>query len=220
MKGKICDWKDDKGFGFIIPDGRSDKIFFHISDMKTKERRPKIADLVRFEIAQDSRQRLRAKNVAIEGLLSSRINYSNVEPLRKTIFDYLSIIALLFSIGIGGFIFYKTQDLNRLVPFFIFSIVAVTFLFRQKKPKENVFTCARCNIIANFDKRTIEAWNKGIDKIYCSACHQQWLSSQPQQVVQKKVAQSRENASGCLGVLAAFVILPILAFIGIYQWLS
>ncbi len=28
MKGKITQWNNDKGFGFITPDDNSDKIFF------------------------------------------------------------------------------------------------------------------------------------------------------------------------------------------------
>jgi len=31
MKGKIVSWKDDKGFGFITPEGKSEQVFFHIS---------------------------------------------------------------------------------------------------------------------------------------------------------------------------------------------
>ena len=31
MKGKICQWKDEKGFGFIQPENGGEKLFFHIS---------------------------------------------------------------------------------------------------------------------------------------------------------------------------------------------
>ena len=37
MKGKIEQWIDDKGFGFIKPDNGSGKMFFHISSVKTNE---------------------------------------------------------------------------------------------------------------------------------------------------------------------------------------
>ncbi len=224
MKGKIFDWKDDKGFGFILSEDQSEKIFFHISDVKTKERRPKQGDLVIFDVIRDNKQRLKAKNVAIEGLSSnknSRLNYSNVEPVRKTTLDYLSGIILFFSISMGAFIFYQTKNLNNFIPFGVAAIIAITLLFRQKKPKESHFTCVRCKVVAKFDKRTVQAWSKGMDKIYCSACHQQWLSSHLEQTTHlKQAAQSGGSKSGCLGVFVVLALLPPLTLISAYHWFS
>ena len=220
MKGKICDWKDNKGFGFILSENRSDRIFFHISDVKTKERRPKVDDLVDFDVTRDAQQRLKAKHVAIEGLSltkSSLINQSHVEPVKKTILDYLAITVLLLSIGVGGFLFYQTKDVNKLALFGIAIIVMIIVLLRQKKPKEKHFTCARCKIVTEFDKRTIQAWNKGMAKLYCSTCHQQWLSTQPRS---EQSVQSGGGKSGCLGMFVTLTLLPVLTFISIYSWLS
>ncbi len=226
MKGKICDWRDDKGFGFILSENQ--KVFFHISDVKTKQRRPKADDFVNFEVIQDTRRRLKAKNIVIEELSSdrkNRMNYSDVEPHKKTILDYIAIIILFFSVGAGVFIFYQTQNLNKqLVLFGISTIVATIFLSRQRKPKEKHFTCMRCKIVAEFDKRTIQAWSRGMDKLYCSACHQQWLSTQPEQTVQSResehTVQNRGGASGCLGLFVVIALLPALTFISVYHWLS
>ena len=176
MKGKICDWKDDKGFGFIISENQSNKIFFHVSDIETKQRRPKVGDFVDFNLTRDDQQRVKAKNIAIKGLSSRKNileNQSNVEPVKKTILDYIAIIFLLLSTIAGGFTFYQTKDLNKIILYGIVIIVSIIFLSRQKKPKEKNFTCARCKDITEFDKRTIQAWNKGVLKLYCSACHQQ-----------------------------------------------
>jgi len=220
MKGKICDWKDDKGFGFIISENQSDKIFFHISDIETKERRPKVGDIVNFDLTQDNQKRIKANHVSIKGFSSrnnSSVNQSNVEPVKKNLIDYMAITIFLLSASIGGFIFYETKDLNKLIPFGIIAIITISFLSRQKKPKEKNFTCARCKVSAEFDKRTIEAWNKGVLKIYCSACHQQWLSNQPE--IEQPI-QFRGSRSGCLGVFAILVILPLMALISVYSWLS
>ena len=219
MKGKICDWKDDKGFGFIVSENQLDKIFFHVSDVKTKERRPKIGDFVDFDLGRDDRQRLKAKCILIKGLSSRKnglVNQSNVRSIKKTILDYAAIIILLLSIVIGGFVFYQTKDLNKLVPLGVIAVAAIVVLSRQKKPKEKFFTCARCKVIAIFDKRTISAWNKGISKLYCSACHQQWLSTQPEL---EQPGLIKNNKSGCLGVFMALTLLPVLmfAFIKIYS---
>ena len=216
MKGKICDWKDDKGFGFIVEENQSDKVFFHISDIETNERRPKIGDFVDFDLTRDNQQRLKAKKITIKGLSSGkvRLNQSKVEPVKKTTFDYVAIIIFLFSISIGGFILYQTKDMNKIIPFFISALVAVIFFSRQKKPKEKNFTCARCKIIAEFDKRTIQAWNKGVPKIYCSACHQQWVNTQ----LEIERPSQKNNKGGCLGVFILLILLPMLTCIGV-SWL-
>ncbi|CDI03154.1 putative Cold-shock DNA-binding domain family protein [Candidatus Competibacter denitrificans Run_A_D11] len=219
MKGKISDWKDDKGFGFIRGHEQSDKIFFHISDIKTNGRRPKIDDLVEFEIAQDSQKRLKAKNIVIESLPAKRghqVNYSNVAPPKKTILDCLSIAVLFISIGSGAFIYYKIQDVNKIILLGVFVIISVIIFLRKKTPKEKAFTCARCKSIASFDKRTIQAWNAGFDKLYCIACHKQWLEAHSQQ----QVIRSRQSTSGCLGIFVLLLLLPILMLTGIYTWFS
>lgn len=223
MKGKISDWKDDKGFGFIRSPEQSDKIFFHISDIKTKERRPKIDDLVEFELAQDSQKRLKAKNIIIKNLSTKQghqVNYSNVEPIKKTILDYIAIAFLLISIGGSAFVFYKTQDFNRIIPLGVFLIISLIILLRKRIPKEKIFTCARCKSITNFDKRTIQAWSDGFDKIYCGICHKQWLESHPQEAVSSRqsIGESRQGASGCLSFFVAILLLPILMLTSIYQW--
>lgn len=220
MKGKICDWKDDKGFGFIISEDQPNKIFFHVSDIATKQRRPKKGDLVEFDLTYDNRQRLKAKHITINGLSSKKIilgNQSNIEPPKKTAFDYIAIFILLLSITMGGFVFYQTKDLNKIILYSIVATILLIFLSRQKKPKEKYFTCARCKTITEFDKRTIQAWNKGVLKFYCSACHQQWLMTQPETEQQTQI---RGNNSGCLGIFITLTILPTLTYISIYLLLS
>ena len=82
----------------------------------------------------------------------------------------------------------------------------VIIFLRKKTPKEKAFTCARCKSIASFDKRTIQAWNAGFDKLYCIACHKQWLEAHSQQ----QVIRSRQSTSGCLGIFVLLLLLPIL----------
>ena len=70
MKGKIVHWKDEKGFGFIQPEDGSEKLFFHVSSVKTDASRPQVGDSVLFDVVRDSQQRLKAKSVVIEGVTS------------------------------------------------------------------------------------------------------------------------------------------------------
>jgi len=57
MKGKISQWNDKKGFGFIVSDDGAEKVFFHISSLKISSRRPQVGDSVVYESSLDAKQR-------------------------------------------------------------------------------------------------------------------------------------------------------------------
>lgn len=38
-QGKITDWKDDKGFGFVTPNGGGPRVFVHIKSFSSRQRR-------------------------------------------------------------------------------------------------------------------------------------------------------------------------------------
>ena len=64
-RGKIAEWKDDRGFGFIAPHGGGEKVFVHISSFSNRHRRPVANELVTYELVIDEdRARARAEQVA------------------------------------------------------------------------------------------------------------------------------------------------------------
>jgi len=63
-EGKIVEWKDDRGFGFVespLVDGR---IFFHIKNFTRRDRRPVVGDSVVVSVGQDDRGRTRAVTIS------------------------------------------------------------------------------------------------------------------------------------------------------------
>jgi len=56
----VSEWKDDRGFGFIVPNGGSPKLFLHISSFADRRRRPAIGDLVTYKISTDRQGRPQA----------------------------------------------------------------------------------------------------------------------------------------------------------------
>ena len=64
QKGKVKSWNDDKGCGFIQPmlDGKD--VFFHISALSTKKRRPEVGQLVTYSVGKDSSGRVRAESIS------------------------------------------------------------------------------------------------------------------------------------------------------------
>jgi len=66
-QGRISTWKDDKGFGFITPNGGGEQVFIHINSFSSKQRRPEGDELVTYELTVDGKGRSQAKVVAFVG---------------------------------------------------------------------------------------------------------------------------------------------------------
>ncbi|TRX74305.1 DUF1294 domain-containing protein [Pseudomonas mangiferae] len=63
--GRIERWEDERGFGFIRPDGRGEAVFLHVSALGGEER-PRVGDPVRFTVERVD-GRLRARRARLEG---------------------------------------------------------------------------------------------------------------------------------------------------------
>jgi uncharacterized membrane protein YsdA (DUF1294 family)/cold shock CspA family protein len=66
-EGKITNWKDDQGFGFITPNVGGKQVFVHIKSFSNRQRRPVGNELVTYELQTDSRGRPQGENVAFVG---------------------------------------------------------------------------------------------------------------------------------------------------------
>jgi uncharacterized membrane protein YsdA (DUF1294 family)/cold shock CspA family protein len=61
--GRISQWKDDQGFGFITPDDGGERVFLHISAVARGQPRPANEASVSYERVRDERGRPRAAAV-------------------------------------------------------------------------------------------------------------------------------------------------------------
>jgi uncharacterized membrane protein YsdA (DUF1294 family)/cold shock CspA family protein len=68
MRGRVTDWKDDRGFGFIESAVGGSRVFFHVSGLARGARRPAVGDFVSFELVTTSDGKVRAVGVAPAGL--------------------------------------------------------------------------------------------------------------------------------------------------------
>lgn len=67
QQGKVIEWKDDRGFGFIQPSDGGRRVFLHISSLPQWSRRPTVGDTVFYDSAPQPDGRVRAANAQIEG---------------------------------------------------------------------------------------------------------------------------------------------------------
>jgi uncharacterized membrane protein YsdA (DUF1294 family)/cold shock CspA family protein len=66
-QGKITDWKDDNGFGFITPNGSGQRVFVHIKSFSNQKQRPVGNEIVTYELTHDAKGRPQANSVAFVG---------------------------------------------------------------------------------------------------------------------------------------------------------
>lgn len=66
-KGRITEWRDERGFGFVTPLSGDERVFLHIKSLRNAQQRPAVGELVTYQLTRDSQGRLRAADVARTG---------------------------------------------------------------------------------------------------------------------------------------------------------
>lgn len=61
--GTLVRWNDDRGFGFIAPDGGGPQVFVHVSALPADSPRPVVNERLHFDIEADAKGALRATRV-------------------------------------------------------------------------------------------------------------------------------------------------------------
>ena len=96
-QGKISNWKDDKGFGFITPNDGKDQVFVHIKSFANRQRRPAGNEIVTYEPKTDANGRTQAVAVAFIG---ERLPAA-IAPARRNVSLILAAIFLAFVAASG-----------------------------------------------------------------------------------------------------------------------
>lgn len=121
--GKISDWKEEKGFGFIAPKSGGKTIFFHINNYSRSHKRPLKNLEVQYSISTDQRGRKCAMEVCpIKG------HKNNGRELTQ---KFISIV--LFGIFSAVLFFLYSSNLIPIELVYLYVIMCiVTFLIYAK----------------------------------------------------------------------------------------
>lgn len=65
-QGKIVEWNDARGFGFVLLNGSDERAFAHISDFADRRARPAVGDVVTYDVVTE-RGRPKATVIAYAG---------------------------------------------------------------------------------------------------------------------------------------------------------
>ncbi|MET0027607.1 MAG: cold shock domain-containing protein [Candidatus Thiodiazotropha sp.] len=111
IHGNLKKWNDDRGFGFIDSPQSSDEIFVHISEFPKEGGRPKLGELISFEIQTDHRGKKRAIKIQRTGRNApnkkqpQKIYHKKNPPSLITGLSFLALAAL-------GYVAYSQFEKN------------------------------------------------------------------------------------------------------------
>lgn len=82
LQGKISNWNDDRGFGFVEPNGGGERAFVHIKAFNPPSRRPVNGEVIIYEIARDNNNRYKAENIQFSRDISKSKTRKSKKPKR------------------------------------------------------------------------------------------------------------------------------------------
>lgn len=112
FQGKITEWNDDRGFGFIESDEGGKRVFVHIKSFLRRTKRPLVDDVVIYEVATDERGRFQARNVSFY-----------VKPVQISNYYLKNFLFLLLVVFF--FVFLGVSAVYGKLPFMIFGYIVI-----------------------------------------------------------------------------------------------
>lgn len=105
-QGRLVEWFDDKGYGFIQPnDSTKDRVFLHINDFSRPGPRPIVGCALDYAVILDERGRFRAQQVhylkASQTKATQRPNKKNVVQMPRQA-QPMQILCIVYILALAG----------------------------------------------------------------------------------------------------------------------
>lgn len=118
FQGKISDWNDDKGYGFVEPNGGGARAFVHIKSFDDLPRRPMNGDIIIYETTTDERNRVQATNITF-----TRIKKNQKTQQTGNVYAFNKFILMIFIIYLLLLVFVYHLPVIVLPGFAVLSII-------------------------------------------------------------------------------------------------
>lgn len=125
--GRITEWHDEKGYGFVVPNGGGERAFVHVKRFERLRRRPEQGDLLSYEVGRDEKGRLAAMRVRIAG--QPAVAQDNQRALRipHTFLGFIAIAAIALAAWRGWL------PIMALVIYALMSVATFAYYLRDKR---------------------------------------------------------------------------------------
>lgn len=123
-EGRLTEWNDAKGFGFIAPVTGGPRVFVHVSEFP-RGRRPAVDDLLVYSEGRDARNRPRATQVQL--VASTRSSRGRAPGVMTALAAAGGFLALL-----GALVVLDRAPAALLIPYVGFSVLELA-LYRSDK---------------------------------------------------------------------------------------
>ncbi len=118
-KGTLISWNNDKGYGFIRPDNNKEDIFLHVKSLAHNQRRPKVKDVLMYEVDVDEKQQHYAHSAKIKGIAWS----------------YFNIIWFSITILFGIYVYFVLQQKLPFHPLAIYAAMSLLTIWAYSRDK-------------------------------------------------------------------------------------
>ncbi|MDB5530732.1 MAG: hypothetical protein JWR51_3835 [Devosia sp.] len=138
--GELIEWNDERGFGFIHPDGGGPRIFVHISEIARIATRPQLGDRVSYAIGRRRDGGPAAVNVSIaganpvKGRALARGSEPAPSPKRRHAVRYYAA-AILAALALAGAAI-GSVPLLLLLTYSVMGIVSAAVYYDDKRQAE------------------------------------------------------------------------------------
>jgi uncharacterized membrane protein YsdA (DUF1294 family)/cold shock CspA family protein len=119
-QGRITGWKDEQGFGFVVPNGGGQQAFVHIKEFARGLKRPLGTEIITYELAYDPMGRPQAQNIAFA------INSKKVTRGAHSLLPAVLGFAALFLLLVGAAV--ATSKLPPYIFYLYAALSCVTFV--------------------------------------------------------------------------------------------
>lgn len=141
LQGKVINWNDDKGFGFVEPNGGGDRAFVHIKAFNPRSRRPLNGEVITYEFVRENNNRHKATNIKFARDIKREAKRNSAKTMnsegKSTVNILGPIFTVLFCIGLLMSIFSGKVPVVIGFGYIIISLITILIYAKDKYSAQN-----------------------------------------------------------------------------------